>query len=69
MAAAAYCESRGGLLPVDAEPASWGADEPFIEWRLGANGTPAWRNSVGDKSGKVTPRQSNPDAAFRCGRP
>lgn len=66
LAAAAYCETRGGLVPLHAEPLGWSdGDGPYIEWRV-SDGRPAWRSMVGQASTAVSAQESNPMAGFRC---
>lgn len=67
-AARAYCASRGGLLPLDAEPAQWAASSAVKqEWR-DAGGRPAWRRFDGVTSTNARQDQAVPFTGFRCRR-
>lgn len=68
-AAQAYCASRGGLAPLDAEPLTWeeGGGLAWHEHRQ-SGGAPAWRRSDGSTSTNVTPSESGQFIGVRCVR-
>ncbi len=67
-AADAMCRPRGGLAPLDAEPATWSDASGVIqEWRV-AEGKPAWQRYDGVASKAVRRSEANMFTAFRCAR-
>jgi serine/threonine protein kinase len=68
-AAQAYCASRGGLPAVDAAPGTWSEGSgPLQEWRVGADGSAAWRRFDGVVSTKVRRTDANGFTGFRCAK-
>ncbi len=63
-AAAAYCETRGGMADLAAEPLRW-EGKPYMELRH-QDGKPAWRGSDGRESVAVDPVQALVTHGFRC---
>jgi serine/threonine-protein kinase len=68
-AAEAYCQDRGGLLPVDVAPDTWteSSTQPLQEWRTDG-GSPSWRRFDGADSQVGRWEQSNSFTGFRCAR-